>query len=154
MVYKYKYFTHNYYDHVKYIPDRSDVLHSPFSYFQSLFNDVINDEGDEDEFTRHYEIVPCFYVLQKFYGSKFRWRYNSTSCRKFKNNPSINKTLFQKWNITYHNTYFCIFLLSMIETIPYITMQNKLMFALYTVKSNETNLVPRLIHKPSFSSLK
>ena len=95
-------FTHNYYDHVKYIPDRSDVLHSPFSYFQSLFDDVINDEGDEDEFTRHDKIVPCFYVLQKFYGSKFCRRYNSTSCRKFENNPSINRILFQKWNITYN----------------------------------------------------
>ena len=104
-----KYSTHNYYDHVKYIPDRSDVLHSPFSYFQSLFDDVINDEGDEDEFTRHDEIVPCFYVLQKFYGSKFRRRYNSTSCRKFENNPSINKILFQKWNITYH-LQICILL--------------------------------------------
>ena len=59
----YQLFTHNYYDHVKYIPDRSDVLHSPFSDFQSLFDDVINDEGDEDEFTRHDKIVPRFYVL-------------------------------------------------------------------------------------------
>ena len=36
--------------------------------------------------------------------------------------------------------------------ITYFMMQKRLMFALYTVKSNETNLVPREIHKPSFSS--
>ena len=35
----------------------------------------------------------------------------------------------------------------------YITMQNKFMFALYTVKSRETNLVPRRIQSPSLNSL-
>lgn len=66
------------------------TLLSDGSYFENLFNGVVNDEHDEENFTAENEVVKSFNVSNQFHGPKIGRGDDTTDSRKFEDQSTSN----------------------------------------------------------------
>ena len=132
-----------------------------FSDFQYFFHCVVSHKSCKYQFTSQSKIIHFCHIFQQLDCSKFCHWKNTSSCRKLKNNPRLKKSYDHLWcrfDLEAAVNFIKPAQFSKSEqeksekNLTYLTMQKRLILALYTVKSNETNLVPLETHNPCLSS--
>ena len=82
---------------------------------EDLFDDVVDDEGYEDEFAGQDEVVPGSHVAEEFDRAEGLGVQDSTRCRELEGQPENRTTLLIQVLQKYYNKIIIILLAEYIE---------------------------------------